>query len=216
MLRFFGETFNKQDCNDCCDNCVNKEPLEEHDVTDEGKNMIQLVNDLTVNGRNLSMTAAVDAFKGSKSSAKQDGGSRWGQGSHLPKEWIEQLASNLVSIGALESKCVATHGKFHSAYLVVSLSVSLCTFMTNEQVGSTAIPEKFVISVRSRPKGNSPKKARRSPSPIQELSLYDESDDGLGSEALYGKLRQARRKVGPIADVRYSGLMTRSWWYNTN
>jgi len=65
QLKYFGESFNPDDCQKMCDNCArNKECLELLDVTFSAKKLVELVKDITPS---QSLKYVIDVFRGSNS-----------------------------------------------------------------------------------------------------------------------------------------------------
>lgn len=65
LLKYFGETFTKEQCQQNCDNCLNENEneYESVDVTKEAQDIITAVREM---GRGHSMTDLMDVYRGSK------------------------------------------------------------------------------------------------------------------------------------------------------
>ncbi|XP_062613336.1 recQ-like DNA helicase BLM [Saccostrea cucullata] len=82
LLNYFGERdFNREECRNfrgaICDNCVSKESFQLRDVTDDVKEIVKCVKDLTVNGRrgnDYTLIYFVDIFRGAKTGKISDAG----------------------------------------------------------------------------------------------------------------------------------------------
>ncbi len=69
QLEFFGEKFDRKNCNKTCDNCkAGKEP-EKRDLTTEARTILQLLDDLLLqkNGRGATLAQVTELYRGSKS-----------------------------------------------------------------------------------------------------------------------------------------------------
>ncbi|MCB0664481.1 MAG: DNA helicase RecQ [Saprospiraceae bacterium] len=108
LLRYFGEEFDAEDCNEQCDNCKN--PKEKIDVTDDLLMALQATNDLK---ENYHGSVLVEYLRGKLSQKVQDFGfdklKRFGAGEHHDKVFWESVYRNAILEGFVY-KDVETYG----------------------------------------------------------------------------------------------------------
>jgi bloom syndrome protein len=126
VLRYFNETFRREDCNGACDNCTSQSSFETQDYTEYAVAAIALVK--RVEKSKVTLLHCVDVFRGGKSKkiAALDHGKlpEYGAGSHLERGDVERLFYRLLSEGALTEKSVVNKKSgFPAKYLHVSISM---------------------------------------------------------------------------------------------
>ncbi len=125
VLRYFNESFRREDCNGACDNCTSQSSFETQDYTEYAVAAIALVK--RVEKSKVTLLHCVDVFRGGKSKkiAALDHGKlpEYGAGSHLERGDVERLFYRLLSEGALAEKSVVNKKSgFPARYLHVSIS----------------------------------------------------------------------------------------------
>lgn len=123
VLRYFDETFRREDCNGACDNCTSKSSFETQDYTDHAVAAIALVK--RIEQDKVTLLHCVDIFRGGKGKKiigrQHDKLPQHGVCSHLEREDVERLFYRLLSEEALQEKNVVNKKSgFPSKYLYVS------------------------------------------------------------------------------------------------
>ena len=123
VLRYFGETFRREDCNEACDNCTSKSSFETQDYTDYAIAAIALVK--RIEKDKVTLLHCVDVFRGGKGKKivgrQHDKLPQHGVCSHLERGDVERLFYRLLSEEALvERNVVNKKSGFPSKYLYVS------------------------------------------------------------------------------------------------
>lgn len=124
VLRYFDETFRREDCNGACDNCTSKSSFETQDYTDYAVAAIALVK--RIEKDKVTLLHCVDVFRGSKGKKivgrHHDKLPQHGACSHLERGDVERLFYRLLSEEALmEQNVVNKKSGFPSKYLSVSI-----------------------------------------------------------------------------------------------
>ena len=123
VLRYFDETFRREDCNGACDNCTSKSSFETQDYTDYAVAAIALVK--RIEQDKVTLLHCVDVFRGGKGKKiigrHHDKLPQHGACSHLERGDVERLFYRLLSEEALvEKNVVNKKSGFPSKYLYVS------------------------------------------------------------------------------------------------
>lgn len=123
VLRYFDETFRREDCNGACDNCTSKSSFETQDYTGYAVTAIALVK--RIERDKVTLLHCVDIFRGGKSKKivgrQHDKLPQHGVCSHLERGDVERLFYRLLSEEALQEKNVVNKKSgFPSKYLYVS------------------------------------------------------------------------------------------------
>lgn len=124
VLRYFDETFRREDCNGACDNCTSKSSFETQDYTDYAVAAIALVQ--RIEKDKVTLLHCVDVFRGGKSkkivARSHDHLPQHGTASHLERGDVERLFYRLLSEEALREKSIINKNSgFPSKYLQVSI-----------------------------------------------------------------------------------------------
>jgi len=128
VLRYFGQTFNRTECNKTCDNCISGRVGSPKDMTKEATQMLRLVSDLS---GNITRTQCIAVYRGAKTKDVRDRGwdslPYFGCGSHLDQNTVERLVNFLLIDQMLAEFAVANKSGFHTDYLKVRhVSSCLC------------------------------------------------------------------------------------------
>ncbi|KAI0175550.1 hypothetical protein GGR52DRAFT_317537 [Hypoxylon sp. FL1284] len=99
ILRYFGESFNKQMCNKSCDNCQNSEVFEQKDFTECAVAALRLVQ----SHKKLTLNQCTDLLLGKKKLSEYKSGTEQYRGiaKQLPKHEIHRIVDRLVVEDAL-------------------------------------------------------------------------------------------------------------------
>lgn len=124
VLRYFDETFRREDCNGACDNCTSKSSFETQDYTDYAVAAIALVQ--RIEKDKVTLLHCVDVFRGGKSkkivARNHDHLPQHGTASHLERGDVERLFYRLLSEEALREKSIINKKSgFPSKYLQVRI-----------------------------------------------------------------------------------------------
>lgn len=141
VLSYFGERFQKEDCNGTCDNCSSSSVYEAIDRSKETRVALNIVRQLKT--ENLTLVNYADIMRGNRSAKvasfnldKMDG---YGQVKHLRKNEVEALLYRLVSENALREENQMNRAGFASTYLKVS-SLQPTTFYLANRAARKIIP----------------------------------------------------------------------------
>lgn len=133
VLSYFGERFQKEDCNGTCDNCNSSSVYEAIDRSKETRIALSIVQQL--NAENLTLVNYADVMRGNKSakvnSFNLDKLSLFGEVKHLQKNEVEALLYRLVSENALKEVNQINKAGFATAYLKVSSHQPTLYYLAN-------------------------------------------------------------------------------------
>lgn len=128
VLRYFGQTFNRADCNKTCDNCISGRVGSPKDLTKEATQIVQLVSNLS---GSVTRTQCIYIYRGAKTKEVRDRGwdssPYFGQGSHLEQNTAERLVNFLLIDQILAESAVVNKGGFHTDYLKVRCTRQPCS-----------------------------------------------------------------------------------------
>ncbi|OCK76225.1 hypothetical protein K432DRAFT_336094 [Lepidopterella palustris CBS 459.81] len=119
VLKYFSESFRREDCNNSCDNCKSDCIFESRDVTDYAAAAVSLVSKLQE--RKVTLLHCVDVFRGGKgkkinSHAELE---EYGFGADLERGDVERLFHQLLDENALAERSVMNKAGFASNYLLL-------------------------------------------------------------------------------------------------
>lgn len=121
ILQYFGEKFDKKDCGRRCNNCRNDQALVARDVTDEAKDVINLVRSLQEGKENVTVAQCREIFRGAKTASIRDKGHDrhplYGAGKDMPKELLEQLLGKLLYLDAFQEYSISNNSGYHTQYV---------------------------------------------------------------------------------------------------
>lgn len=137
VLRYFGQAFDRADCNETCDNCQSGRVGSPTDMTAEATQLVQLVSQLS---GNVTRHQCVAIYRGAKNKELRDRGwdesPLFGEGSHLDQNTVERLVTFMLIDQILAEFAVQNKGGFHTDYLKVCLFLYLvqCTNFGSSEV----------------------------------------------------------------------------------
>jgi superfamily II DNA helicase RecQ len=124
QLEFFGERFDSSKCNDTCDNCKAGLQADRRDISEDGRTILQLLEDLLQqkNGRGASMAQVAELYRGSKAKTHTkfiDVGRipSYGAGKKFKKADVDRIMHALVFEGVLQEISQENGSGFSSDYL---------------------------------------------------------------------------------------------------
>ncbi|KAF3936941.1 hypothetical protein ABW19_dt0207577 [Dactylella cylindrospora] len=236
VLQYFGEPFDKSNCNKTCDNCKSDAKFVDRPVAEETKAIISIVK--AAQDQNLTMTNAVSIFKGSR--AKDIIANGWdritghGVGKNWDKEQAERLMETLVGENILDEKHVPNGMGFPVTYLIIGRKAndymygkktmqmqfeSSPTAVMKKPRGKAAAEEDFQSTYVSSPIAPTKSKARQTPvanftqpdeegfMPVRDAAARKRKSDGVTDEtALPRKKKVAAQPIGREADIVQAGL----------
>ncbi|KYR00704.1 ATP-dependent DNA helicase RecQ family protein [Tieghemostelium lacteum] len=193
QLSHFNENFDKNQCNQTCDNCQCTDTFTNKDVTEEAKNIIYIVN----NTENMTVNMIIDVVKGSKNKKiiqkGQDKLKYYGFGKSMDKLDIERIIRELVSRNILKEHIQPTSYK-PICYIVLG----------NKMNQFTSGQMKLVLSFRSSTSANnaSKKKSTSSLSDSGSSSIVNmpnivpiAKNTSLSKEELLSALHDCRAEI---------------------
>ncbi|GAC76143.1 hypothetical protein PANT_19d00137 [Moesziomyces antarcticus T-34] len=124
VLRYFGETFSAAMCHNTCDNCCRKgDTIRTEDVTEMAKKAVRLVQKLTDNRSQLTLSYCVDVFRGSRRKEITRAGHHQiemhGAGSQLKVDEAKRLFELLCAEKVFRQRMLKNKMGFNNAYLHV-------------------------------------------------------------------------------------------------
>lgn len=124
LLRYFGETFRKEECGNC-DTCNSNETYEERDFSSEARKVISVVSQVHGNFAIGHFSAVLEGKALVKvKSENHHEFDEFGSLKHMGKTEIERLIEKLIQFGGLEFRAIKNKGGFHNDYVFVRKSSS--------------------------------------------------------------------------------------------
>lgn len=121
VLAYFNEHFEREDCQDECDNCRSSDRFETHDFSEHAKNVIRLVRQVA--RQNVTLLHCVDVYRGAKNKKivdmEHDRLGQHGLGQDLGRGDVERLFYRLIAEDALGQFNKVHHGNFPTQYLIL-------------------------------------------------------------------------------------------------
>lgn len=121
ILGYFGEKFNKEDCNSTCDNCKSDSVFETQDFSAVAKGILSVVRRLQ--NENLTIGQCVDIVRGVGSkksfSIPREDIEGYGIASDMYRDQVERIIYRLLSERAIREDNVVNRAKFTTQYLKV-------------------------------------------------------------------------------------------------
>ncbi|CAI6338764.1 unnamed protein product [Periconia digitata] len=117
VLGYFDERFNREDCNNTCDNCKSDATFVEKDLSEYAAAAIRLVKQ--VESSEVTLLQCVDAFRGAKN-AKLKGanlGDCYGFGQGLERENVERVFTHLIEAQALRHESKSNKAGWAISYI---------------------------------------------------------------------------------------------------
>ncbi|KAF2813675.1 ATP-dependent DNA helicase [Mytilinidion resinicola] len=117
ILKYFSESFRREDCNNTCDNCMSNATFETRDVTEYAAAAIKLVG--KIQKHKVTLLHCVDVLRGAK--GKKIGAysqlQEFGVGADLERGDVERLFQHLIDEEALQEESVINKMKFATNYI---------------------------------------------------------------------------------------------------
>ncbi|KAF2500293.1 hypothetical protein BU16DRAFT_478598 [Lophium mytilinum] len=117
ILKYFSESFDREDCNDTCDNCIENATFETKDVTKHAAAAVRLVGRMQTD--KVTLLHCVDVLRGAK--GKKVGAyshlEDFGVGADLERGDVERLFQRLIDEEVLREESVMNKMKFATNYL---------------------------------------------------------------------------------------------------
>lgn len=127
VLGYFGQVFDRKDCHQRCNNCLDNADSEELDMSDMAARAIRLVKDLISRDKNVTKLHCLDVFRGANIKAIRDKGHDhvplFGAGSQLTREQGERLFDHLLSSEGLCQVPVANRSGWNALYMQVYMHI---------------------------------------------------------------------------------------------
>ncbi|KEF52483.1 bloom syndrome protein [Exophiala aquamarina CBS 119918] len=158
VLAYFNEHFNREDCQDECDNCRSSSRFETHDFSEHARNAIQLVRQVA--RQEVTLLHCVDVYRGAKnkkiSDMKHDHLGQYGLGQNLGRGDVERLFYRLIAEDAFDQFNKVHHGNFPTQYLILGPKAR------DFELASRPLDMEVLVSpaVKVKPKA-APRKARK-------------------------------------------------------
>ncbi|KAL1970111.1 hypothetical protein VTN77DRAFT_6516 [Rasamsonia byssochlamydoides] len=120
ILAYFNESFRREDCHRCCDNCKSDAVFEMRDFTQYAVQAINLVSRFEKRKQDVTLLRCIDIFAGSeKISEAYKKMPEYGAGSDLELGEVERLFFRLLSEEALEEEIKVNKREFSIQYVVL-------------------------------------------------------------------------------------------------
>ncbi|KAI0998389.1 ATP-dependent DNA helicase hus2/rqh1 [Podosphaera aphanis] len=140
VLRYFGETFSKENCQHSCDNCCSGISFETRNFTTCSKNAMSLVH--LLNDQKVTVLNCVELLQGKKTKAlakfKAVNFDEFGSCKDVSRGDLERLLYRLILENALIEENVVTMGSFTSQY--IKLGPNSRDFMTGKRKVHLNVP----------------------------------------------------------------------------
>ena len=137
ILRYFNESFNKDDCRSSCDNCNSNTVFETVDFSEYASAALDLVRKIQKD--KVTLLHCIDIFRGAKTKKitdlKHGHLQEYGAGSQIDRGNVERLFYRLLSEDAIEEENVVNKLGFANQYVHVSLLNSYpCTRLISNAI----------------------------------------------------------------------------------
>jgi bloom syndrome protein len=132
QLEFFGERFDRANCNRTCDNCIAQREPDSRNMTSVAKTIIQLLQDATVQKRDarLTLNQLIELYRGSKSQSatkfldiKKLRGH--GAGSAYKRNEVDRITHAMVFDRIIVEEGAENSGGFNSDYVRLAENATL-------------------------------------------------------------------------------------------
>jgi bloom syndrome protein len=157
QLDFFGEKFDRSQCNKTCDNCRAQREPDRRDLTDVAKAIVRLFNEASSQkrGTRLTLVQLVDLYRGSKSKSatKFLDTSRladYGGGSKFAKHEAERVAHCMVFDRIIVETSTENRGGFNSDY--VELAENANSLLNGTRRFFVNFPKRIQLALEPREK----------------------------------------------------------------
>ncbi|KAI1100479.1 hypothetical protein F4804DRAFT_336180 [Jackrogersella minutella] len=130
ILRYFGETFQKAQCGQTCDNCLNNEVFEQKDFTEYAVAVLTIIRSQV----KLTLAQCTDFLTGKKKLSEYKPGTEQyrGMAKDMPKNEVHRIVDRLVAAEALKEDNVF-NAKARMAIQYFRLAHGAHAFLTNQR-----------------------------------------------------------------------------------
>ncbi|OCL04305.1 hypothetical protein AOQ84DRAFT_442177 [Glonium stellatum] len=117
VLKYFSESFEREDCNRSCDNCKSDSTFEDKDLTEYAVAAVSLVS--KIQATNVTLLHCVDVFRGGKGKKVSHHSEleEFGVGADLERGDVERLFHRLLDENALREESVVNKAGFATNYV---------------------------------------------------------------------------------------------------
>jgi superfamily II DNA helicase RecQ len=136
VLGYFGEKFDRRQCRNGCDNCIENQGSIEEDMTEAAINIIQLVQSARKANFDMTETDCRDAFRGAETKTMRSKGydrlSLYGAGKGIDRAVTERTVQHLLGNSILDTYDITNGAGWTNAYIKVCAShesFRICVFM---------------------------------------------------------------------------------------
>jgi superfamily II DNA helicase RecQ len=124
LRTYFGETFDPNNCDKSCDNCLDDSEVVKQDVTAAALDAIKLVKSLSQGTRTkVTQNYCIDVFRGAKikeiRERKHDTHQQYGAGSDMSRDSVDRLFGQLLAMDAFRVVSLQNQSGWHNNYLEV-------------------------------------------------------------------------------------------------
>jgi bloom syndrome protein len=121
QLEFFGEKFDRAKCNKTCDNCIAGKESEKRDLSNEGLDILKLLDDIMQQQRKVTMSQIIQLYGGSKAKSavkylKLELMPGFGKGKEFKKD-IYRIFHAMIFNGVLQELTEENTSGYRSDYL---------------------------------------------------------------------------------------------------
>jgi bloom syndrome protein len=121
ILAYFNESFRREDCHRCCDNCKSDAVFETRDFTNYAKRAITLVHHFQEKKEDVTLLHCIDIFAGStkRMDIAHTKVPEYGAGRDLELGEVERLFFRLLCEDGLKEKVKVNRRKFSNQYVIL-------------------------------------------------------------------------------------------------
>lgn len=209
VLNYFNESFNREDCKNCCDNCNSNSTFETQDFSELATAAISLVKKIEKD--QVTLLHCVDVFRGSKSKKiaelHHSEVPEYGVGSNIDRGDVERIFYRLLSEDALSEHNVMNKSGFANQYVHVGVNHSYDLYANTDhaKTGKNSYDfakgrRKLKLQIRLSPTGKTkapskaPSKAPKEASKKRETGVAASGPDHPTSTNVSSPIQAASRR----------------------
>ena len=126
ILSYFGEIFDKRNCNKSCDNCEKDESIPIIDVSEDAQNLIQLLQGISHKDITLVMLTKIYLGSRAQGIVEFEDFEHFGGGKHFAgTDCIERILRQMIAKGILYEKHVRNFAGFILSYIKIGKQANL-------------------------------------------------------------------------------------------